>query len=344
MYRCTCNIVPRDVLERLAGDERFGAELRKAASDSARVSDVLRRMRNESRALLMHDIAMGTRPRSRVSAPRVQVYNCRNTTALPGRLVTSPRRSADMTIKRAFEDTTSVATFYREVFGRNSLDNAGISLISSVHYGVKYNNAMWNGSQMVYGDGDGNLFLDFTLGNDVVGHELTHGVTQYTLDLEYSGDAGGLNESLSDCFGSMFRQWQAGQTVDQADWLIGADILGPAARERGYTCLRSMVNPADKKALAPQPTRYSDLTPGMDPHYSSGPPNLAFCTACVVLGGKSWESVGQVWYRAMTTLGARPSLDMPDFAEKTRQTAEQMYPSQPAVLAAVDKGWRTVGL
>ncbi|MBO9680542.1 MAG: M4 family metallopeptidase [Acidovorax sp.] len=344
MYHCTCGIVPRDVLERLSEDKRFGAELRKAAADSARVSDILRRMRHESRALLMHDAGMDIRPKPRISAPKVQVYNCRNTTALPGRLVVSPSRSADTTVQRVFKDTTSVATFYREVFSRNSLDNAGISLISSVHYGVKYNNAMWNGSQMVYGDGDGNLFLDFTLGNDVIGHELAHGVTQYTLDLAYSGDAGGLNESLSDCFGTMFRQWQAGQTVDQADWLIGADILGPAARERGYTCLRSMANPADKTALAPQPTRYADLTPDMDPHYSSGPPNLAFCTACVVLGGKSWESIGQVWYRVMTTLGARPSLSMPDFAEKTRQAAEQMYPSQPAVLTAVDKGWKAVGL
>jgi Zn-dependent metalloprotease len=86
-----------------------------------------------------------------------------------------------------------------------------MTLISSVHYLTNFNNAFWNGSQMTYGDGDGQIFVDFTLGNDVIGHELTHGVTQHSLALSYKNEAGGLNESVSDVFGSMFRQWQAGQ-------------------------------------------------------------------------------------------------------------------------------------
>src|SRR5678816_1031186 len=110
-----------------------------------------------------------------------------------------------------------------------------MTMISSIHYGVRYNNAFWNGSQMTYGDGDGSIFLDFSNANDVIGHELTHGVTQYSLQLNYTNDAGGLNESLSDCFGSMFRQWEENQTVKQADWLIGKDIMGPSAIESGYT-------------------------------------------------------------------------------------------------------------
>src|SRR5437763_1654500 len=83
------------------------------------------------------------------------------------------------------------------------------------------------------GDGDNSIFVDFTQGNDVIGHELTHGVTQHSLQLDYSDDAGGLNESMSDCFGSMFRQWQANQDAGNADWLIGSDIMGPTARDRG---------------------------------------------------------------------------------------------------------------
>jgi len=74
---------------------------------------------------------------------------------------------------------------------------------------------------------------------------------------------------LSDCFGSMFRQWEAKQDVDQADWLIGKDIMGPTALQMGYTCLRDMANLAAKHSLARQPTKYSQHKPGMDPHMTS---------------------------------------------------------------------------
>src|SRR5206468_3051000 len=127
-----------------------------------------------------------------------------------------------------------------------SVDNAGKTLVSSVHYGVGYNNAFWNGNQMTYGDGDGNIFVDFTKAPDVIGHELTHGVTQYSAALSYSNEPGGLNESMSDVFGSMFRQWEAHQNVTKADWLIGHEIMGPGALAKGYTCLRDMSNPAAK--------------------------------------------------------------------------------------------------
>ena len=99
------------------------------------------------------------------------------------------------------------------VFGRNSIDGAGITMASSVHFGTNFNNAFWNGSRMTYGERDGNIFIDFTNSTDVIAHELTHGVTQYSLQLSYTGEAGGLNESLSDVFGSMFRQWSANQDV-----------------------------------------------------------------------------------------------------------------------------------
>ena len=241
-------------------------------------------------------------------------------------------------------ETVALAEFYQTVFGRNSIDGAGMALISSIHYGVKYNNAFWNGSQMTYGDGDGAIFVDLSAGNDVIGHELTHGVTQHTLKLGYSGDAGGLNESISDCFGSMFRQWQAGQTAGQADWFIGKDIMGPAAIAKGLICLRDMANPAAAHCLAPQPTQYSQITPGMDPHYSSGPPNLAFCVACKAAGGKSWETVGQVWYRSLTGFGPSPNLKMKAFANRTRAVVAQLYPGNAALAAAVDGGWKHVGL
>jgi Zn-dependent metalloprotease len=341
---CTCMIVPSDVLTRLAQDPELSAELRKGMFDTAQISHEIRGLRTQ--ATLLTGVAMAHAGALTVlaAAPLVTVYDCKHTQTLPGTPVPNPGSSADPTPKRCFGETTAVADFYKTVFNRNSIDNHGMTMMSSVHYGVKYNNAMWNGSQMLYGDGDGSIFIDFTGGNDVIGHELTHGVTQHTLQLAYQGESGGLNESLSDCFGSMFRQWQAKQAVTAADWLIGHDIMGPTAKAKGFTCLRDMANPAAKHCLAPQPTQYSQITPGMDPHYSSGPPNLAFCTACKTLGGNSWEKIGHVWYNSLTGFGPTPNMGMKAFAARTRQVAHTLFSSTPAVAAAVDQGWKHVGL
>jgi Zn-dependent metalloprotease len=202
--------------------------------------------------------------------PVVLVFDCGHGTSLPGIPVANPGKSTDPSAKQAFAETTEVVNFYRSVFLRNSLDDAGMTLISSIHFSVNYNNAGWTGSQMRYGDGDGNIFIDFTRANDVIGHELTHGVTQFTSGFAYSNQAGGLNESMSDVFGSMFRQWRAQQTVQTADWLIGKEILGPGAIARGFTCLRDMAKPDASHCLAPQPTTFSQYHDGMDPHESSG--------------------------------------------------------------------------
>ncbi len=340
---CTCFIVPQEVLEKLARDAKLSEAVRDASSNTARVSVEVRKLRRQAGKLTQATTMAAAIP-SLAAVPKVTVHDCRTTQTLPGKPVAGPSRSSDATAKRAFAETTAVADFYREVFGRNSIDDAGMTMMSSIHYGAKFNNAMWNGSQMLYGDGDGEIFVDFTHGSDVIGHELTHGVTQHSLQLAYTSDAGGLNESLSDCFGSMFRQWRLDQDAAHADWLIGKDIMGPAAKAKGYTCLRDMADPSDKRALAPQPTKYSQIGPGMDPHYTSGPPNLAFCLACTTLGGKSWESIGQVWYRALTGFGPSPDLKMKTFADRTRTLAGKMYGGNPAVPAAIDKGWKRVGL
>ncbi len=341
---CNCFIVPNDVLDRLSRDKTLSKALRQASRDTARVSLQMRKVREQAGELTLATRSRGARRVELAAAPAVVVYDCRHTQTLPGALIPNPKTSRDATPKRAFVQTRKVADFYRKIFKRNSIDDAGMTMMSSVHYGVNFNNAMWNGSQMVYGDGDSKIFVDFTKGDDVIGHELTHGVTQHSLQLGYSGDAGGLNESLSDCFGSMFRQWSADQTVDEADWLIGHDILGPQAKSKGLTCLRNMANPADQSCLAPQPTQYSQITPGMDPHYSSGPPNLAFSTACKSAGGNSWESIGQVWYAVLTGSGSIPDMKMKDFANRTRQVAGRLFKGNATVIGAVDKGWKTIGI
>ena len=341
---CTCFIIPRDVLTQLSQDPELEAEVRKNFLDTAQISHEIRQLRVQAAQLTSVATAHATALTDLAAAPTVTVYDCKHSTTLPGTPVPNPGSSSDTTAKRAFGETTAVAKFYKDVFKRNSIDDHGMTMMSSIHYSTNFNNAMWNGSQMLYGDGDGKLFVDFTNGDDVIGHELTHGVTQHSLQLAYSGDAGGLNESMSDCFGSMFRQWEKKQDVNAADWLIGHEIMGPTAKAKGFTCLRDMANPAAKHCLAPQPTQYSQLTSGMDPHFTSGPPNLAFYTACKQFGGKSWETIGQVWYRALTGFGPTPNMKMKPFADRTRQVAHTMYSGTPAVAAAVDQGWKHVGL
>lgn len=341
--RCHCFIIPKSVLERFSNDESLSVSERKAFSDAA---DFETRWRAERVAQSRFSMAARTMlpQNAHGSASTTEIFSCNHSTALPGVVVSNPSQSEDATARRAFDETQSVLEFYREVFGRSSIDSAGNSFASSIHYSISYNNAFWNGSQMVYGDGDGNIFLDFTQSNDVIAHEITHGVTQFAARLEYVNQAGGLNESMSDVFGSMFRQWRGNQTVIAADWLIGKEIMGPGAIAKGFTCLRDLANPSHAHCLAPQPSHFSDYQDGMDPHASSGIANLAFYKAAMGIGGRSWERTGKIWYAALVRQPVQPSMTMSTFATRTRKVAQELYPEQPAIFSAVDQAWIEVGL
>jgi Zn-dependent metalloprotease len=344
---CTCFIIPQSVLERFAKDKKLTVEQRQYFVDAAKLEVDWRRARSamakfshRSRALLPTAVSA----LAAAGPPSVLVFDCGHGTTLPGTTIANPGASTDASAKRTFDETAAVVSFYQTIFGRNSLDNAGMTLLSSIHFSVNYNNAGWTGSQMRYGDGDGNIFIDFTKSNDVIGHELTHGVTQFTSGFAYINQAGGLNESMSDVFGSMFRQWRANQTVNAADWLIGKEIIGPGAIARGFTCLRDMAKPAASHCLAPQPTKFSQYHDGMDPHESSGIPNLAFFKAAMAIGGKSWEKAGKIWYQALSGIAPSPNMKMKVFADRTRNLAGTLFPADPSIKTAVDKAWKAVGL
>jgi Zn-dependent metalloprotease len=341
---CYCQIIPSDVLERFSKDNLLSELERKAFADTAAISDQIRKLRFQAGKLTALTASLGMTQGVAPAVPAVTVADCSHSQNLPGTPIANPATSADGTVKRAAVETRAVADFYKQLFGRNSIDNAGMTMASSVHYGVNFNNAFWNGSRMTYGDGDNNIFIDFTKSTDVIAHELTHGVTQHSLQLAYTNEAGGLNESVSDVFGSMFRQWRAGQNVAAADWLIGKEIMGPAAIAKGLTCLRDMSNPGAAHCLAPQPFNYKDYKDGMDPHYSSGIPSFAFYKIAMALGGNSWDKAGQIWYRALTGFAANPNMKMKLFANRTRSLASSMYPGNAAVATAVNAGWVAVGL
>src|ERR1044071_4809311 len=122
--------------------------------------------------------------------------------------------TGDADVDGAYDGTGATYDYYASTFGRDSYDGAGAALVSFVHYGVAYQNAFWDGFEMVYGDG-------FAV-NDVTAHELTHAVTERTAGLEYQWQSGALNESFSDIFGAM---------VDRNDWLMGEDLPIGAIRD-----------------------------------------------------------------------------------------------------------------
>jgi Zn-dependent metalloprotease len=194
--------------------------LSKLAFDNARWAAAARAMR----VTLSMMPSMAAIPSPSQSKDRL-IYDMRqNRFPLPGTLTRSEGDGpgADPAINEAYDYSGLTYDFYREFFARNSLDNHGMSMLSSVHYGRNVVNAFWDGQQMLYGDGDGQFFGRFTASIDVVGHELTHGVVMHESNLDYQDEPGALNEHFADVFGSLIKQWHLGQAVDKADWLIGA--------------------------------------------------------------------------------------------------------------------------
>jgi len=279
------------------------------------------------------------------------IYDTRNTESLPGKLVRSEggKSTGGTTVSEAYDYSGLTYDFYKKIFERNSIDTRGMKLDSTVHYGEDYNNAFWNGTQMVYGDGDGEIFQRFTKSIDVIGHELTHGVTQYEAALEYEGQAGALNESFSDVFGSLIKQHALKQTVDKADWLIGAHLF---TRKVKGVALRSMKEPG---------TAYNDPTIGKDPqpghmkdfvnttsdnggvHINSGIPNRAFYLAANELGGYSWEKAGKIWYIALTER-LRENSNFQKAATMTFEVAASVYGKGSKEQKAVQNAWTLVGV
>ena len=295
--------------------------------------------------------APGTAPGAPVAGAQRTVHDAGHHARLPGPAVRTegsapiPDESAD----RAYDGLGATFDFFLGAYGRRSVDGLGLPLVASVHYGVRYDNAFWNGSQMVFGDGDGRIFNDFTASLDVIAHELTHGVTQYTANLDYRGQSGALNESLSDVFGSLVKQYALGQTAEQADWLIGAELLAPGVQG---VALRSLKAPG---------TAYDDPDLGRDPqpatmagyvrtaadnggvHLNSGIPNRAFQLAATAIGGHAWERAGQIWYDVLTGGALTATADFAAFAAATAGAALERYGDGPE-FRAVREAWIEVGV
>ena len=285
------------------------------------------------------------------------IYSADNGSTLPGREVRAEGGppTGDPAADEAYDGAGATYSLFTEVFNRNSIDGNGMRLDSTVHFRTGYDNAFWNGRQMVYGDGDEDLPVDqrlfnrFTIAVDIIGHELGHGVTQHTANLIYQGQSGALNESMSDVFGSLVKQRLLGQDAASADWIIGQGLFTANVNGVG---IRNMKEPG---------TAYNDPVLGKDPqpghmnnyvntqadnggvHINSGIPNRAFYVTALNLGGFAWEKAGQIWYVTLQSKLSESS-NFNTAAAKTYEAARDLFGQGSLEQQAVRAGWAEVGI
>jgi len=228
--------------------------------------------------------------------------------------------------------------YYKNTFGRRGIDDADKNYMAVVHLENNYNNAFWNGTFVVFGDGDNRTFSNLAAALDITAHEIQHGVTQFSADLKYENQSGALNEAYSDVFACM---------VDE-DWLVGEDCT---VASPGY--LRNLADPS--KGLSALPATMSDYRnlPNTEEgdwggvHINMSIPSRAgYLMAEGLDDAGLGQSIGraktaQIWYRALTTYLSAYS----QFADGRRsmiQAAEDLYGSGSAEVAAVQAAWDAV--
>ena len=342
-----CSIVPPYLLKRLA---RLDAPQFPAASRAAREAlDHVRSVQAARRQAVGLE-PPGTARAASAGRPQRSIFDAGGAEILPGKLVRKEgeRPTGDASADEAYDGLGHTHRLYADVFGRDSIDGKGLPLDATVHFGKLYDNAFWDGTRMVFGDGDGEVFDRFTKSLSVIGHELAHGVTQHSAALAYRNQAGALNESMSDVFGAMVEQYVLNQSAADASWLIGEGLFTPEVQGRA---LRSMKAPG---------TAYDDDVLGKDPqpdsmdsyvrtsadnggvHINSGIPNRAFYLVAAQLGGYAWEAPGRIWYEALTS-GALPvTATFTVFARTTATAAVELYGTGSPEHDAVRQAWETV--
>lgn len=282
----------------------------------------------------------------------IKTYTSNNAQTQPGTLVSNSSSIFNTTSFKAavsaHDYASAVYDFYKNVFNRNSIDNNGMSIISTVHYGSNYNNAFWDGTQMVYGDGDGSTFTYLSGDLDVVGHEMTHGVTERSANLNYENQSGALNESMSDIMGVLIQTYNKYNvksggtwTFNSADWVVGDQIYTPSITG---DALRSLANPT----LYDQPAHmnnYQNLpnTQAGDwggVHTNSGIPNKAGYLVAQAIGN---EKTAKIYYRALTTY-MTPTTDFLGARNYLIQAATDLYGSGSAEVTAVNNAFNSVGI
>ncbi|WP_343073400.1 M4 family metallopeptidase [Pyxidicoccus fallax] len=280
------------------------------------------------------------------------IFDMKNSQEFPGLMARSEGQanSSDVCINEAYEGLGATYDMYQEVFSRNSIDGQGMPLHAHVHYGHDYDNAFWDGERMVLGDGDGDIFNRFTIAVDVIGHELAHGVTEHEGPLTYFVQAGALNESLSDVFGSLVKQHLLKQKADEADWLIGQGLFTKNVEGQALRSMKAPGTAYDDNVLGkdPQPARMRDYVHTWDDnggvHINSGIPNRAFYLVATQLGGYAWERAGHIWYETLRDPRLKPNATFLSFARLTVLSAARLFGSGSDEEKVVRDAWSQVDI
>lgn len=283
---------------------------------------------------------------------RRTVYTAKNTQTLPGTVVRSEGDgpTGDAAADEAYDGLGATWDLYWEAYARSSIDDEGLPLSATVHFGRAYDNAFWDGRQMVFGDGDDDLFRRFTVAVDIIGHELTHGVTEDEAALQYFMQPGALNESVSDVFGSLVKQWTLKQTADQADWLIGAGLFTPKVKGQALRSMKAPGTAYDDPVLGkdPQPDHWSRYVRTLEDnggvHINSGIPNKAFYLVATGIGGSAWEKAGRIWYETLRDPQLRASSGFKTFGRRTVANALRLYGPKSGEEQVVRDAWDQVGI
>jgi Zn-dependent metalloprotease len=337
-------IVPPHMLEALAQSE--DEQTRQWALNTLTLSARMRG-RREVIGRMAATLAMSTGQKHR------SIYDCNHSQRQPpaGKLVREEGGApiSDQAVNEAYDGLGATYDLYHNEFNRNSIDNHGMRLDAFVHFGRQYDNAFWDGKEMIFGDGDGVIFDRFTKSIDVIGHELTHGVTENEAGLEYHDQPGALNESMSDVFGSLVKQYVLEQDASQADWLIGAGLFMPGVKGKALRSMKAPGTAYNDPRLGgkdPQPGNMNDYVETEQDsggvHINSGIPNHAFYLAATKIGGYAWKDPGQIWYVSLLRL--HPQSDFHEAASMTYQVAGELYGTGGSQQQAVRDAWAEVGI
>jgi Zn-dependent metalloprotease len=341
-----CSIIPPYLLRRLA------AQREPALSQAARAArEALLHVKSiqSSRTAPAPATPPGMRE-LKPAAPDRTVYDAKFSEQLPGTVVRKEGEPAtgDPAADEAYDGLGHTHRLYAEAFGRNSIDGRGLPLVATVHFGRLYDNAFWDGQQMVFGDGDGQVFERFTKSLSVIGHELAHGVTQYSAGLVYRNQAGALNESLSDVFGALVEQHVKKQSTAEASWLIGEGLFTDQVQGAALRSMKAPGTAYDDDVLGkdPQPDSMDDYVrtsaDNGGVHINSGIPNRAFCLVATALGGNAWDAPAQIWYETLTGGSLAPNGTFRAFAKATAASAAELFGAESKEHDAVRSAWETV--
>lgn len=256
----------------------------------------------------------------------------------------------DAAVEEAYIGLGVTDHLFWEAYDRDSIDDDGMVMEATVHFGLGYNDAFWNGRGMVFGDGDGELFNRFTVALEAIGHELTHGVIENEGGLDYFCQPGALNESVCDVFGSLIKQRAHNQHVQEADWLIGVGLFTDQVNGDAIRSLKAPGSAYDDPVIGkdPQPghmdgyvTTFAD---NCGVHINSGIPNRAFYLLATELGGHAWKRAGRIWYESVRHPDRSSSILFQAFATLTLEVAERLYGSSSDERHAVVGAWNEVGI